>query len=269
MIKEAIMRKCWFSFVAALFCSMTAQAQPETKFVVYNQGDTTLKGYLASPGGYMKMISSKRPGVLVVPEWWGLNDYAKKRAEQLAELGYFALAVDMYGNGASSTDPKEAGAMAAKVKGNRQLMRERIKAGLYMLKDDPHVDPERIAAIGYCFGGTTVLELARSGADIAGVVSFHGGLDTPMPATPKSIKCKILVCHGADDSFEPPEQIAAFEKEMKDADADWQFNVYSKAVHGFTNPNNKNSSMKGVAYNEEADKRSWQAMKQFFAEIFK
>ena len=259
------MRKGWLLFAGTLFCSMTAQAGLHTEAVEYKLGDTTLKGYLA----FDATLKGKHPGVLVVPEWWGLNDYARKRTEQLAGLGYVAMAVDMYGNGASTTDPKEAGVMATKVKGDRPLMRERINAALATLNKNPLVDPARVAAIGYCFGGTTVLELARSGADVAGVVSFHGGLDTPMPAIPKGIKCKVLVCHGADDSFEPPEQIAAFEKEMKDADADWQFNVYSKAVHGFTNPNNKNSSMKGVAYNEEADKRSWEAMRQFFSEIFK
>ena len=149
------------------------------------------------------------------------------------------------------------------------LLRARVNAALRTLRKEPHVDPERVAAIGYCFGGTTVLELARSGAEIAGVVSFHGGLDTPNPADAKSIRCKLLVLHGADDPNVPPSQVAAFESEMTTAGVDWQLIKYSGAVHAFTNPEAGHDNSKGAAYNERAAKRSWEAMKVFFAEIFR
>ena len=159
--------------------------------------------------------------------------------------------------------------MATKVKGDRPLMRERINAALATLNKNPLVDSARVAAIGYCFGGTTVLELARSGADIAGVVSFHGGLDAPDPMDGKNIKGKVLVCHGADDRASSPQDITAFENEMRQGGVDWQLIKYGGAVHAFTQPMAGNDNSKGAAYNEKADLRSWAAMKQFFAEIFK
>jgi len=244
---------------------INAHAQLHTEAITYKQGDTTLNGYLAYDSG----ASGQRPGVLVVHEWWGLNDYARSRADQLARLGYVALAVDMYGNGATAETPQEAGALMTPLKNNRPLMRERIAAALATLKAQPQVDPGHMAAIGYCFGGTTVLELARSGADLAGVVSFHGGLDTPTPADAKNIRCKVLALHGAEDPYAPAAQIQAFQEEMRSAGVDWQLVLYGDAVHGFTNPKNGTDKSKGVAYNEKADHRSWEAMKQFFAEIFK
>jgi dienelactone hydrolase len=177
--------------------------------------------------------------------------------------------VDIYGKGVRPKNGQEAGEQAGKFKSDRALLRARINAALDVLRKNEHVDPKRIAAIGYCFGGTTVLELARSGADIAGVVSFHGGLDTPTPADAKHIKCKVLALHGADDPYVPPAQVAAFEKEMTDAGVDWQLIKYSGAVHAFTNPEAGNDNSKGAAYNERADQRSWEAMKLFFAEIFR
>jgi dienelactone hydrolase len=207
--------------------------------------------------------------VLVVHEWWGLNDFAKDRARELAKEGYVAFAVDMYGKGTVTKDPKAAGELAGKLKGDRKLMRRRIVAGLNAAKANPCVDPSRVAAIGYCFGGTAVLELARSGADIAGVVSFHGGLDTPDPQDAKNIKCKVLVLTGADDKSVPASQVAAFEDEMRQAKVDYQVVIYGGAVHGFTNPANGDDPSKNVAYNEKADKRSWQAMKDFFGEALK
>jgi len=214
-------------------------------------------------------ISGKRPGVLVAPEWWGLNDYAKSRARQLAGLGYVALAMDPYGAGKATQDPREAGKLAGALRaGDRTELRERAAAALDLLKKNEYVDPARVAAIGYCFGGTTVLELARSGADVVGVVSFHGGLSTAHPEEAKNIKAKVLVCHGADDTFESPAEIQAFQQEMRDGKVDWQMNIYSGAVHAFTNPDADKFGIKGIAYNAEADHRSWQAMKDFFAEIF-
>jgi dienelactone hydrolase len=240
-----------------------AQAKVVTKAVEYTEGGATLEGYLA----YDDAKAGTKPGVLVVHEWKGLDAYAKKRTEQLAELGYVAFAADIYGKGVRPTDPKEAGATAGKFKGDRALLRRRVQAGLDTLRKQQGVDTKRLAAIGYCFGGTTVLELARSGADVAGVVSFHGGLDTPEPA--KSIKAKVLALHGADDPHVPEKDVLAFEKEMRDAKADWQLVSYGGAVHGFTNPDNGNDPSKGVAYDAAADRRSWQAMRDFFAEILK
>jgi dienelactone hydrolase len=164
---------------------------------------------------------------------------------------------------------QEAGAQAGKYKSDRALLRQRVQAGLDTLLKQEGVDKRRVAAIGYCFGGTTALELARSGADIAGVVSFHGGLSTPTPEDAKNIKAKVLACHGADDPNVPPAEVAAFEKEMRDAKADWQLIAYGNAVHSFTDKSAGNDNSKGAAYNENADHRSWQAMKDMFAEIFR
>ncbi len=248
----------------ALLVPTLVQAAIETKVVEYQQGDTRLVGYLAYP----KDAKGLLPGVLVVHEWLGLNDYAKHRAEQLAELGYIALAADIYGDGKIAADTKEAGKLASFYKNDRPLLRARVAAGLATLKAQSGVAPDKIAAIGYCFGGTTVLELARSGADIAGVVSFHGGLDTPTPQDAKNIRAKVLALHGADDPYVPADQVAAFESEMRQSGVDWQLIIYGGAVHGFTNPANGNDNSKGAAYNATADARSWIAMQQFFGDLF-
>ncbi|MEO6182521.1 MAG: dienelactone hydrolase family protein [Verrucomicrobiota bacterium] len=240
-----------------------AQAEIKTKTVEYKQGDATLEGFHA----YDDSIGGKRPAVLIVHQWKGLGDYEKKRAEMLAKLGYNVLAADIYGKGIRPATPKEAGAQAGKYKSDRALLRERVKAGLEALRKDERTDPKKVAAIGYCFGGTTVLELARSGADVSGVVSFHGGLGTPNPADAKNIKGKVLALHGADDPHVRPE-VPGFEDEMRQAGVDWQLVSYGGAVHSFTDWNAGNDNSKGAAYNEKADKRSWEAMKEFFAEIF-
>lgn len=250
--------------MAALFVT-GAQAQVRTERIEYRHGDTLLEGYLA----YDDAVAGKRPGVLVVHEWWGMNDYVKRRAEQLARLGYVAFALDMYGKGTSTADPKEAGRLSGIFRNDRPFGRARAAAGLNVLKNRPQVDPARIAAIGYCFGGTVVLEMARGGADLKGVVSFHGGLATPNPADAKNIKGRVLVLHGADDTFESPAEIAAFQEEMRQAGVDWEMNYYGGAVHSFTNPDAGKAGIKGVAYNETADRRSWQAMRDFFNEILK
>ena len=244
---------------------MTVRAAIHTETIEYKQGDATLEGFVA----YDDAIQGKRPGVLVVHQWMGLTDYEKHRAEMLARLGYVAFCADIYGKGVHPQNTAEAGAQAGKYKNDRQLLRARVNAGLDALRQQPLADPNRIAAIGYCFGGTTVLELARSGADIGGVVCFHGGLDAPNPDDGKNIKCKVLVCHGADDPFSSPQDIAALEDEMRKGGVDWQLIKYGGAVHSFTQPMAGNDNSKGAAYNEKADKRSWEAMKQFFAEIFK
>jgi dienelactone hydrolase len=236
-----------------------------TKVVEYKQGNTALEGYLA----WDDAVQGQRPGVLVVHEWMGLGDYAKSRARKLAEMGYIAFAADIYGKGIRPKTPQEAAAQSGIYKKDRQLMRARVQAALDVLRHDPMCDPKRIAAIGYCFGGTCVLELARSGADIAAVVSFHGGLDTPTPADAKNIKCKVLVLHGGDDPHVPPKDVEAFEAEMRAGGVDWQLVVYGGAVHGFTNPGSGDDKSRGAAYDARADRRSWEAMKTFFAEVLK
>jgi len=243
----------------------SAEAALKTETIEYKHGDAVLEGYLA----YDDAVEGKRPGVAVVHEWWGLNPYVKKRVEQLAGLGYVAFALDMYGKGKLTKDPKEATEWSAPFKNDRSFGRARAAAGLAVLKNHKLVDARRIAAIGYCFGGTSVLEMARGGADLAGVASFHGGLDAPDPAKPGAVKAKVLVLAGGDDPFVPPAQVTAFEEEMRKAGADWQVHLYGGAAHSFTNPEADGYGLKGPAYNERADRRSWEAMKVFFAEIFK
>lgn len=251
--------------VIVLAFSISAQAAIKTEVVEYKHGDTVLEGYLA----YDDAVKGKRPGVLIVHEWTGLGTYVKKRAEQLAKLGYIAFGADIYGKGIRPNNREEAVAESKKYKADRQIMRGRANAGLEVLKRHSLADAKRIAAIGYCFGGTTVLELARSGADMTGVVSFHGGLDTPNPADAKNIKGKVLALHGGDDPFVPAEQVAAFQDEMRKAGVDWHMVIFGGAVHSFTNPDSGNDPSKGAAYNEKADKRSWENMQQFFSEIFR
>jgi len=249
--------------VLILLAPVLSQAAIETKTVEYQQGDTRLVGYLAYP----KDAQEPRPGVLVVHEWLGLNDYAKQRAEQLAELGYVAFAADIYGDGQVAADRKEAGALSSTYKKDRALLRARVAAGLAALKAQPEIASGKVAAIGYCFGGTAVLELARSGAEVAGVVSFHGGLDSPAPQDARNIRARVLALHGADDPYVPAEQVAGFEEEMRKGGVDWQLIAYGNAVHGFTNPAHGNDNSKGAAYNAAADARSWLAMRQFLDEV--
>ena len=250
--------------ITALALAASAHAAIQTKEVEYEHGGTKLQGFLA----YDDAAQGKRPGVMVIHEWWGNNDYARRRAEDLARLGYVGFAIDMYGKGVRAKSVEEAGKMSGQFKSDRKLMRERAAAGLEALRKQPQVDASKVAAIGYCFGGTVALELARAGADLAGVVSFHGALDTPMPAEAGQVKAKILVLHGADDPFVPPEQVHEFLKEMQAAEADWQLVAYGNAVHSFTNPEVDKIGLDGAKYNREADQRSWKAMQVFFDEIF-
>jgi dienelactone hydrolase len=241
-----------------------AAAEVKTKTVEYRDGDVVLEGFLA----WDDAVKGPRPGVLIVHQWMGVSANEKMRAEQLAALGYVAFAADLYGKGVRPANQQEAGALAGKYKGDRALLRSRVAAGLAELKRQPLVDSRRVAAIGYCFGGTAVLELARSGADVAGVVSFHGGLDSLRPADGRNIRAKVLVLHGADDPFVPAADIAAFQQELREAGVDWQMVYYSGAVHAFTQKEAGSDNSRGAAYNERADRRSWQAMRDFFAEIF-
>jgi dienelactone hydrolase len=249
--------------ICGLLLATAVEAKIVSRPVEYKDGDTVLEGYLA----YDDATQNKRPGVLVVHEWWGLNDYVRTRVKRLAEMGYVAFALDMYGKGIWTDDPNKAGELAGHLRG-KPIMRQRARTGLDILEKNDLVDPKRIAAIGYCFGGTTVLELAYSGADIAGVVSFHGGLTAPKPEDMHRIKAKILVLHGADDGFVSSENIAAFQDGMRQAGADWQMVYYGGAVHSFTNPAADDKHIKGLAYNKKADQRSWSNMQIFFKEIF-
>jgi dienelactone hydrolase len=250
-------------FLVTVFAS-TAQAKLHTETVIYKDGTTVLEGYLA----YDDAGSGKKPGILVVHDWMGVSPETKRRADMLAELGYVAFATDVYGKGVRPVDAKAAAAEAGKWKGQRQKLRTRARAGLQYLSAHKRVDAAHIVALGYCFGGTVALEVARSGAPLAGVVVFHGGLDTPTPADAKAIKGKVLALQGGDDPFVPAEQVAAFEGEMRNAGVDWQVVLYGGAVHSFTISNAGNDPKKGAAYNESADKRSWAAMKDFLAELF-
>lgn len=257
--------KTFTTLFAAVMLTACASAEIETRTVTYEHGDTTLTGYLAWDSD-MHTEPASAPAVLIVHQWMGLTDYEKRRARQLAELGYVAFALDIYGTDYDPSNTQQAGKASGAFKGDRKLFRERLNLGLNQLKKVEAVDHDRIAAIGYCFGGTGVLELARSGADIAGVVSFHGGLDSPRLAS-KPIKAKVLICHGADDPYVPEEGIDAMKKEFNEADVDWQMIYYADAVHSFTQPMAGDDPSQGAAYNEKADKRSWQHMRVFFDEV--
>ncbi len=239
----------------------------KTKTISYSAEGVALKGYLA----YDKNIRGRRPGVLVVHEWWGHNEYVRKRARMLAELGYTALAVDMYGGGKVADHPKDAGAFAHQLWERMDVAKARFKAALEILKNQESVDPEHIAAIGYCFGGGIVLQMAREGFDIDGVVSFHGTLATDRPAGKEKVKARVLVAHGDDDAFVTAGQVEAFKKEMIAAGAHFRIVEYPGATHAFTNPESDNNARKfnmPIAYNAEADKKSWQEMQAFLQEIF-
>ncbi|MCG8511269.1 MAG: dienelactone hydrolase family protein [Rhodospirillales bacterium] len=260
--------KRFFSAMVMLGLASFCMAEVQTKEITYKHGDVELRGFLTWDDEQASSDTNV-PGVLIVHQWMGLTDYEKKRARQLAKLGYVAFALDIYGVDNRPTDRQEAAQMSGRFKGNRKLFRERLNLGLEQLKKQSMVDTDKLAAIGYCFGGTGVLELARSGADIAGVVSFHGGLDSPSPEDGKNIKCSILICHGADDPYVPEEGIEAMTKEFDDADVDWVMIYYSDAVHSFTQEHAGNDPSRGAAYNAKADKRSWRHMRAFFKEVFK
>jgi dienelactone hydrolase len=259
-----------FSIVVGLLVITNAAfASPKIKGqkVEYMAGGTILKGYLA----YDEKIQGKRPGVLVVHEWWGQNAYVRKRARMLARLGYTALALDMYGEGRTAQHPDDAGKFASEVMKNFPVAKDRFLAALEFLKKQPTVDPERIAAIGYCFGGGVVLNMARHGVDLKGVASFHGSLAVVKPDQPTPIRAAVRVYNGADDKFSMPEQIEALKKEMADQRVNFKFVNYPGVAHSFTNPEASAIGKKfkmPVAYNATADKESWADMQQFLKEIF-
>ncbi len=272
-LREGVMKRACLVLISVVIMfafagAPSAEPQIEGKAVQYSSGGVVLKGYLA----YDKIVTGARPGVLVVHEWWGQNEYVRKRARMLAEMGYTALALDMYGEGKEATHPDDAAKFSSELMKNFDVAKARFMAAMEFLKKQPTVDPDRIAAIGYCFGGGVVLNMARQGVDLKGVASFHGSLAAVKPAEPGHVKAKILVLHGADDKFVKPEQIEAFKQEMKAAGADFEFIAYPGAVHGFTNPDADEYGKKfnlPLAYNAEADKKSWEELKKFLADIFK
>ena len=261
--------RIWLSLCLAisLLAASSAAAKVTCREVEYRSGDTVLKGYLAEN----RALKGEQPAVLVVHEWWGHNEYARKRARMLADMGYVALAVDMYGDGKTAQHPDDAGKFAAEVMKNKAVGEARFNAALEFIKQQPSVDPTRIAAIGYCFGGGVVLHMARQGADLKGVVSFHGSLATDMPAKVGAVKAKVLVFSGDADKMIPPEQVADFKDEMTKAGASFRFVGYPGVMHSFTNPEADAFAKKfklPMAYNKKADQGSWAQTKKFLKEIF-
>ena len=235
--------------------------------ITYVVDGVTMKGFIA----YDSDKKGERPAILVVPEWWGLNDYAKNRARQLASLGYIAMAVDMYGNGKIAADPKEAQALAGPFYQNPQLGKTRLDAAIKKIKEYQQTDAANAAAIGYCFGGSVVLNSAKLGSDLKGVVSFHGGLAGVTPDK-NLLKAKILVCHGGSDQFVPQHDMDVFKHQLDSVGANYTVKVYPNATHAFTNPDATATGKKfnmPIEYNAEADKNSWNDMKSFFATLFR
>ncbi len=257
------------TILATLMLTTAATAVIKTERIEYKHGETVLEGVMA----YDDSIMEKRPGVLVCHEWWGCNEYAESRAKQLAELGYVAFALDMYGKGKTTTKGDEAGAWLGKLMQDPKAMRERAGAGLKILAESPRVNATKLAVIGYCMGGTIALELARSGLshteNLRAVVPFHASVIAATDAADnKNIKGSILVCHGQADDFVKPEQIVAFHKQMSDAKIDYEFISFGGAVHAFTNPAADGSFSPSVKHDPKADKRSWGAMRSFLSERF-
>jgi len=264
-------------FKSILICTIMITIAPDTHskglppaikevMITYMAGDVTLKGFVA----YDESIRGKRPVVLVVHEWWGMNDYTKMRARKLAALGYLAMAVDLFGDGKNAADPKEAQELTGPFYKDPQLAKIRLDAAIKKIKEFPQADPTNIAAIGYCFGGSMVLNYAKLGADLKGVVSFHGGL-AGVPADKKLLKAKILVCYGGSDKFVPMKDADALQHAMDSIGADYTFEVYENATHAFTNPDatriGKEFNMP-IEYNAQADKDSWDDMKNFLIRVF-
>jgi dienelactone hydrolase len=259
-------------WIALMMMGLTglAQAAIKTQQIDYQSADgSKLVGYYA----YDDAIADKRPGIIVVHEWWGLNDYAKRRARELAALGYSAMAIDMYGNGKNTEHPKDAMAFMQAALKDSNAANQRFDAGLAQLKKQAQTNPDKIAAIGYCFGGKIVLDAARRGEALAGVVSFHGALATNTPATPGSVKAPLLVEHGAKDSMVTPQNVTAFKDEMDKAGADYKFVSIDGAKHGFTNPDADRLSHgehggPDIGYNKAADQSSWADMQVFLKKVF-
>jgi dienelactone hydrolase len=248
---------------AGLFAASQASAEVQSKTIEYKDGETVLTGFLA----WDDAVTGKRPGILVVHEWWGLNDYAKSRAKQLAAEGYVAFALDMYGNDKVTDHPDQASEWMKQITANIDLWARRAQLGLEVLMSQEQVEAGKTAAIGYCFGGATVMQMAYSGTDLKAVVSYHGSLP-PAPENVTSVAPRVLVAHGRDDQFIPAERVDAFQAGLDRTGADWEMTVYSGTRHSFTNPGASAYGIDNLAYNETADKRSWAAMLRLFGEVF-
>jgi len=249
---------------AVLLSQSPGNADVKTRELEYRQGETVLQGFIA----WDDAVRGKRPGVLVVHEWWGHNVHARHQARRLAEAGYIGFALDMFGKGKVATHPQDAQAFVNEVTKDPAVLAARFNAALEQLKRDPHVDTTRLAAIGYCFGGAVVLDMARAGAPLAAVVTFHGALATKAPAQPGKVKARVLVLTGGADPFVPPEQVEAFKREMQAAGVRVEVISYPGAKHGFTNPDAGQYGMAQLAYDAEADRQSWAAMLKLFKEVF-
>lgn len=261
------MKQIFAGLLLFLLGSLSAQAELVEEIIEYQAGDTKLVGYIA----YSDEYEGKRPGVLVVHEWWGHNEYARERARMLALMGYTALALDMYGDGKQAEHPEDAGRFASAVRQNSELAQQRFLAARDELIKHATVDTSQLAAIGYCFGGSVVLDMARSGVDLQGVVSFHGGLTTQHPAEAGKVKPMVMVFNGDADPMVTPEQIKDFKDEMTKAKVNYEFISYSGAKHGFTNPDADEYGQKfnlPLEYNALADIKSWTAMTTFFTNLF-
>lgn len=257
-----------FAALALGLGTATAQAEVRGHEITYTADGTSLKGYIA----YDDKIKGKRPGVLVVHEWWGHNDYARSRARMLAEMGYLALAVDMYGDGKTANHPDDAKKFMMAVTGNMDTLKARFDAGLKYLKGSRIVEPDNIAALGYCFGGAVVLNMARMGAPLKGVVSYHGSLGTGTPAEAGKVKARVMSFTGADDPMIPADQVAGFRAEMEKAGVNYQATVYPGVKHSFTNPDADKYGQQfnmPLAYDAAADKDSWAQTDAFLKEVFK
>jgi dienelactone hydrolase len=257
-----MIRLVFASFAIILFAATFASAAVKTKTISYKAGDADCKGFLA----WDDAVSGPRPGVLVVHEWYGLNDYARSRAMQLAKLGYLAFACDMYGGGKVAEHPKEAGEMAGQVRANVDEWRKRAVAALDVLKSQPDCDQHKLAAIGYCFGGTTALQLAMTGADLKAVATFHAGLPAPTVEDAKKIKARLLICNGADDAFVTADAIQKFRDALDSAKVKYEFVNYRGAHHSFTVPNADKQGIDNMKYNKEADESSWKSLVKLLQE---
>lgn len=257
---KSIRRSIWLFAVSAALACAAVQAKVVTRTVAYDHDGKKMQGYLA----YDDAKKGQRPAILVVHEWWGLNDYTKSRTRQLAEMGYVAFAADMYGDGKTTRDPKEAQAWSSAVSSQPGMLAARSKAGLDVMRKEKVTDVERMAAIGFCFGGSTVLQLAYAGVPLKGVVTFHGGLVVPDEQQARKIRSPIVILHGAEDTFVKPETIDGMRKALDAAKVDWFMVTYAQAVHAFTNPDADSFKIPGIGYNEKAAKRSWDEMARFF-----
>ncbi|MGZ5662573.1 MAG: dienelactone hydrolase family protein [Usitatibacter sp.] len=261
---NSLRSRIWMLALAAAFLAGAAEAKVVTKTIDYQHDGKKMQGYLA----YDDAKKGQRPAILVVHEWWGLNDYTKGRTRQLAEMGYVAFAADMFGDGKVTTDPKQAHAWYAETTGQPGLLASRSKAALDVLRKQPQSNPEELAAIGFCFGGTTVLQLAYSGVPLKSTVTFHGGLVVPTEEQARNIRGTVLVLHGAEDTFVKPEAIEGLRKSLDAAKVDWYMVSYANAVHAFSNPDADKFNIPGIGYNKKAADRSWDEMARLFRTQF-